>query len=171
MLEWARASTLGQMQSRQTTTALGGGWWPSIASTTADPAATGRIFTLYNELKQHGGRMLAASRAPLATLPLREDLRTRLGWGLVYEVLALADDEKAAALVALRGPARLSPFGRGHRLSVAAWAPRHAHAARNAGRIGSAIARRQAPGHRAAAEALAPAPSDRPCHRAPAQDL
>ncbi len=65
----------------------------------ADPAATGRIFTLYNELKQHGGRMLAASRAPLARLPLREDLRTRLGWGLVYEVLALTDDEKAVALV------------------------------------------------------------------------
>jgi len=67
---------------------------------TADPAAMGRIFTLYNALKQHGGRMLAASRAPLARLPLREDLRTRLGWGLVYEVLALTDDEKTAALIA-----------------------------------------------------------------------
>jgi DnaA family protein len=33
-------------------------------------------------------------------LPLREDLRTRLGWGLVYEVLPLADNEKPTALAA-----------------------------------------------------------------------
>ncbi len=56
------------------------------------------MFTLYNRLKQDGGRLLAASRASLATLSLREDLRTRLGWGLVYEALPLADAEKAAAL-------------------------------------------------------------------------
>ncbi len=64
----------------------------------ADTAAAARIFTLYNRLKHRGGRLLAASRVPLATLPLREDLRTRLGWGLVYEVQALADEDKAAAL-------------------------------------------------------------------------
>lgn len=64
----------------------------------ADAAAAARLFTLYNALKQRGGRVLAASRTPLAALSLREDLRTRLGWGLVYEVLPLADDEKAAAL-------------------------------------------------------------------------
>jgi DnaA family protein len=29
---------------------------------------------------------------------VREDLRTRLGWGLVYEVLPLTDAEKPAAL-------------------------------------------------------------------------
>jgi DnaA family protein len=60
--------------------------------------AAGRIFTLYNELRERGRRLLAASRLPLALLPLREDLRTRLGWGLVYEALPLADEEKAAAL-------------------------------------------------------------------------
>ncbi len=65
----------------------------------AEAAAAARIFTLYNRLKQRGGGLLAASRVPLATLPLREDLRTRLGWGLVYEVLALADEDKATALV------------------------------------------------------------------------
>ena len=64
----------------------------------ADAAAAGLIFTLYNALKERGGRLLAASRMPLAALPLREDLRTRLGWGLVYEALPLADDEKPAAL-------------------------------------------------------------------------
>jgi DnaA family protein len=31
-------------------------------------------------------------------LALRDDLRTRLGYGLVYEILALADADKAAAL-------------------------------------------------------------------------
>jgi DnaA family protein len=66
----------------------------------ADPAQAGRIFTLYNTLRQRGGRLLAASRLPLATLTLREDLRTRLGWGLVYEALPLADEEKPEALAA-----------------------------------------------------------------------
>jgi DnaA family protein len=64
----------------------------------ADSAAAARVFTLYNALKQSGGRVVAASRTPLATLPLREDLRTRLGWGLVYEALPLADEEKPEAL-------------------------------------------------------------------------
>jgi len=64
----------------------------------ADPGAAARLFTLYNSLRERGGRLLAATRAPLAALPVREDLRTRLGWGLVYEVLPLADEEKAAAL-------------------------------------------------------------------------
>jgi DnaA family protein len=64
----------------------------------ARPDAAARLFTLYNALTQRGGRVLAASRTPLAALSLREDLRTRLGWGLVYEVLPLADQEKAQAL-------------------------------------------------------------------------
>jgi DnaA family protein len=64
----------------------------------ADSAAAGRIFTLFNALKQGGGRLIAAGRTPLARLSLREDLRTRLGWGLVYEVSALADEDKPEAL-------------------------------------------------------------------------
>jgi DnaA family protein len=64
----------------------------------ADAAAAGRVFTAYNALKQRGARILAASRTPLATMALREDLRTRLGWGLVYEAVPLSDAEKAAAL-------------------------------------------------------------------------
>jgi DnaA family protein len=66
----------------------------------ADSDAAARIFTLYNTLLQRGGRLLAASRSPLASLRLREDLRTRLGWGLVYELFALSDDEKPPALAA-----------------------------------------------------------------------
>jgi DnaA-homolog protein len=57
-------------------------------------------FRLYNALKERGGHLVAASRVSPPALPLREDLRTRLGWGLVYEITPLADAEKAAALAA-----------------------------------------------------------------------
>ena len=40
----------------------------------------------------------AAKESPLH-LKLRDDLRTRLGWGLVYQVHVLSDEEKAQALV------------------------------------------------------------------------
>ncbi len=61
--------------------------------------AQAALFTLYNALKAAGGHLVAASSLPLAALPLREDVRTRLGWGLVYEVVPLADGDKPAALV------------------------------------------------------------------------
>ncbi|MEO8740269.1 MAG: DnaA regulatory inactivator Hda [Casimicrobiaceae bacterium] len=64
----------------------------------ADALAAGRMFTLYNALKANRGRLIAAARAPLTALPLREDLRSRLAWGLVYEVMQLADADKPAAL-------------------------------------------------------------------------
>jgi DnaA family protein len=64
----------------------------------ADPSAQGRLFTLYNALAASGGQFLGAcTRAP-AQLAVRDDLRTRLGYGLVYEIVALADADKAAAL-------------------------------------------------------------------------
>lgn len=75
----------------------------------AGPEAQARLFTLFNVLKDRGGHLLVASRAPLAALTMREDLRTRLGWGLVYEITPLADADKPAALTAF---AR----GRGFRL-------------------------------------------------------
>jgi len=62
--------------------------------------AAAKIFTLFNAAKEHDGRVIAASRAPLSALPLREDLRTRLGWGLVYEITPLADADKPMALAA-----------------------------------------------------------------------
>ncbi len=65
---------------------------------TADEVAQGRLFTLYNALAATGGQLLAASSRAPSRLALRDDLRTRLGYGLVYEVVALADADKAAAL-------------------------------------------------------------------------
>lgn len=60
--------------------------------------AQGALFTLYNALAAGGGQLVVACAAPPARLALRDDLRTRLGHGLVYEVIALADAQKPAAL-------------------------------------------------------------------------
>lgn len=57
-------------------------------------------FTLYNAMRERGGGFVAAGDMPPPRLGLREDLVTRLGWGLVYQVHALSDEEKAAALEA-----------------------------------------------------------------------
>lgn len=59
-----------------------------------------RLFTLYNTARANARHLLLASRIPPAQMSVREDLRTRLGWGLVYEIVPLADEDKPAALVA-----------------------------------------------------------------------
>jgi DnaA family protein len=56
------------------------------------------VFDLYNALREHGGVVLASAGEPPAQLKLREDLATRLAWGLVYQVHALTDENKAQAL-------------------------------------------------------------------------
>ena len=56
------------------------------------------FFNLYNQLRERAGIVLAAGDAPPARLSLRPELMTRLGWGLVYQVQALTDDDKALAL-------------------------------------------------------------------------
>lgn len=55
-------------------------------------------FTLFNQVREHGGVLVAAGPQPPAALTVREDLRTRLGWGLIYQVHGLTDAEKIAAL-------------------------------------------------------------------------
>jgi DnaA family protein len=64
----------------------------------ADARAEAGLFTLYNALASCGGQLVCASRVPPARMSLRDDIRTRLGWGLVYEVVALADADKPDAL-------------------------------------------------------------------------
>ena len=64
----------------------------------ADPAMQGRLFTLYNVLKACGGSLVASAALPPARMSLRDDVRSRLGWGLVYEILPLADEDKPLAL-------------------------------------------------------------------------
>ena len=55
-------------------------------------------FALYNQIRESGGMLVAATSRPPAQLALREDLRTRLAWGLVYQVHGLSDEEKIDAL-------------------------------------------------------------------------
>lgn len=46
----------------------------------------------------HPRWVVAAGNVPPADLPLREDLRTRLGWGNVFALQALSDDERRAVI-------------------------------------------------------------------------
>ena len=55
-------------------------------------------FALYNQIREAGGVLVAAASRPPVQLMLREDLRTRLAWGLVYQVQGLSDEEKIDAL-------------------------------------------------------------------------
>jgi len=62
--------------------------------------AQGRLFTLYNACRDGGAQLLLTARVPSAQAPLRDDLRTRVGWGLVLELKPLTDADKPAALAA-----------------------------------------------------------------------
>ena len=62
------------------------------------PDAQIAAFALFNQVRENGALLVSAGDKPPAGLALREDLRTRLGWGLIYEVHGLTDDEKIAAL-------------------------------------------------------------------------
>jgi DnaA family protein len=55
-------------------------------------------FALFNQIREHGAYMVSTGAVPPAVLPVREDLRTRMGWGLVYQIHGLTDEEKIAAL-------------------------------------------------------------------------
>lgn len=63
-----------------------------------DDAAQIALFELYNRMREQGGLLLVSGMQAPVHLQLRDDLRTRLGWGLVYQLHALNDDEKAEAL-------------------------------------------------------------------------
>lgn len=61
------------------------------------------LFTLYNRWRESAATrhafalVLAGDRAPMA-MEVREDLRTRLGWDLVFRLEQLTDEERAQAL-------------------------------------------------------------------------
>ncbi len=66
-----------------------------------DGAAQQALFIAINAARESARGVLAAGDRPPAALELREDLRTRLAWGLVYELRPLGDEAKAAHLSAL----------------------------------------------------------------------
>ncbi|ALT77514.1 MAG: DnaA regulatory inactivator Hda [Burkholderiaceae bacterium] len=55
-------------------------------------------FALFVEAASYGLTLVATGSAPPVDLDLREDLRTRLGWGPTYELLPLSEEEMRAAL-------------------------------------------------------------------------
>lgn len=67
---------------------------------TADAGDQANLFTLYNACRECGARLLMTAGTPPLQTRLRDDLRTRIGWGLVLELKPLADADKPAALAA-----------------------------------------------------------------------
>lgn len=64
-----------------------------------DAARQERAFQLLNHARARSGTtVVAAGALPPLALALRDDLRTRLGSGLVYRLQLLSDEEKAAVL-------------------------------------------------------------------------
>jgi DnaA family protein len=55
-------------------------------------------FALFAQAAALGQQVLAAGSVPPVDLAVREDLRTRLGWGPVFHLLPLAEDHCRAAL-------------------------------------------------------------------------
>ena len=56
------------------------------------------LFNAINLAREGRAAVLAAGNAPPGQLALRDDLRSRLGWGLVYQLKALTDEDKARHL-------------------------------------------------------------------------
>lgn len=65
---------------------------------TLDPGQQHALFIAINTARDGGPGVLTAGNAPPAGLQLREDLRTRLAWGLVYHLKPLSDPDKVRHL-------------------------------------------------------------------------
>lgn len=65
-----------------------------------DDAAQIKLFNTYNEIRNSGeGALLVTGNAAPTQMNLRDDLATRLAWGLTYQLHPLSDEEKALALM------------------------------------------------------------------------
>lgn len=63
------------------------------------PAAQIALFRCFNDIRVKRLRLLLSGNTAPLHLDLREDLRTRIGQALIYEVKPLTDSEKASALL------------------------------------------------------------------------
>jgi DnaA family protein len=97
-----------------------------------DDAAQVALFHAINLAREAGGALLAAGPLPPARLALREDLRSRLAWGLVYEVKPLTDAERATYL-------RAEAARRGLRLADDVVAYLLTHVRRDMGSLGAIL--------------------------------
>ena len=64
----------------------------------ADADTVNRLFQLYNVAREAGWCCVATASAPPLRMTLRDDLRTRLGQSLIFELHELDDEEKKNAL-------------------------------------------------------------------------
>lgn len=67
-----------------------------------DEAAQIGLFNTYNEIRNDaapGKTLLVTGHAAPTQMNLRDDLATRLAWGLTYQLQPLSDEEKALALM------------------------------------------------------------------------
>ncbi len=77
-----------------------------VALTTADDVqrldeeAQIDLFNTFNQIRASGGVLISSGDAAPMQMGLRDDLATRLSWGLVYQLQPLSDEEKAQALAA-----------------------------------------------------------------------
>jgi len=65
---------------------------------TLDDEAQIALFNDFNQLRASGGMLITSGNAAPTQMGLRDDLATRLAWGLVYQLHPLTDEEKAQAL-------------------------------------------------------------------------
>ena len=63
-----------------------------------DAASQIRLFNLINQVREGHSRLISAGRIAPMQLPLRADLTTRLGWGLIYQIHPLSDADKLSVL-------------------------------------------------------------------------
>jgi DnaA-homolog protein len=63
-----------------------------------DAARQQAAFALFVDATSHAVPLAAAGAVPPVDLPVRDDLRTRLGWGHVFALQPLDDDQARAAL-------------------------------------------------------------------------
>jgi DnaA family protein len=64
----------------------------------ADDAGAHLLFRLYNAARERHMRIVSTAARPPLHLTMRDDLRTRIAQGLVFELAELTDDDKKNAL-------------------------------------------------------------------------
>jgi DnaA family protein len=83
-----------------------------IQAILGDPVWELALFDFYNRARQHGCRLVVAGDAAPRVLPVElADLRSRLSWGIVYQLEPGSDEDRAAILQfrAMRRGLALSP--------------------------------------------------------------
>lgn len=88
-----------------------------------DEPAQRALFRIHNLVREsQGSRLVTSASLPPASLNVRDDLRTRLAWGLVFQMQALSDEEKLKAIdqTATERGMNLSP-------EVGPWLIKHFH--------------------------------------------